>query len=78
MTWEEKLAEERYYAGKEAEEKGMEKGIEKGKREMVVNAIKNQKKLGNSRQDIINSVADFLSIDKEEVAKYYDEEMLVK
>ncbi|MSE00433.1 hypothetical protein GKC47_20000, partial [Bacillus velezensis] len=41
MTWEEKLAEERYYAGKEAEEKGMEKGIEKGKREMVVNAIKN-------------------------------------
>ncbi|WHS04959.1 hypothetical protein O2U01_10030 (plasmid) [Ligilactobacillus salivarius] len=78
MTWEEKLAEERYYAGKEAEEKGMEKGMEKGKREMVVNAIKNQKKLGNSRQDIINSVADFLSIDKEEVAKYYDEEMLVK
>ena len=78
MTWEEKLAEERYYAGKEAEEKGMEKGIEKGKREMVVNAIKNQKKLGNSRQNIINSVADFLSIDKEEVAKYYDEEMLVK
>ena len=45
---------------------------------MVVNAIKNQKKLGNSRQNIINSVADFLSIDKEEVAKYYDEEMLVK
>ena len=78
MTWEEKLAEERYYAGKEAEEKGMEKGMEKGKREMVVNAIKNQKKLGNSRQNIINSVADFLSIDKEEVAKYYDEEMLVK
>ena len=74
MTWEEKLAEERYYAGKEAEEKG----IEKGKREMVVNAIKNQKKLGNGRQDIINSVADFLSIDKEEIAKYYDEEMLVK
>ena len=78
MTWEEKLAEERYYAGKEAEEKGMEKGMEKGKREMVVNAIKNQKKLGNSRQNIINSVADFLSIDTEEVAKYYDEELLVK
>ena len=66
MTWEEKLAEERYYAGK------------KERKELIVNAIKNQEKLGSSRQDIINSVADFLSIDKEEVAKYYDEEMLVK
>ncbi|WHS04951.1 hypothetical protein [Ligilactobacillus salivarius] len=66
MTWEEKLAEERYYAGK------------KERKELIVNAIKNQEKLGNSRQDIINSVADFLSIDKEEVARYYDEEMLVK
>ena len=66
MTWEEKLAEERYYAGK------------KERKELIVNAIKNQEKLGSSRQDIINSVADFLSIDREEVAKYYDEEMLVK
>lgn len=66
MTWEEKLAEERYYAGK------------KERKELIVNAIKNQEKLGSSRQDIINSIADFLSIDKEEVAKYYDEEMLVK
>ena len=66
MTWEEKLAEERYYAGK------------KERKELIVNAIKNQEKLESSRQDIINSVADFLSIDKEEVAKYYDEEMLVK
>lgn len=70
MTWEEKLAEERYYARKEAREKE--------RKELVVNAIRNQEKLGSSRQDIINSVADFLSIDKEEVAKYYDEEMLVK
>ena len=66
MTWEEKLAETAYYAGK------------KERKELIVNAIKNQAKLGNSRQDIINRVAAFLSIDKEEVAKYYDEETLVK
>src|SRR5699024_3873132 len=42
MTWEEKLAEERYYAGKRAKEEA--------RRELVINAIKNQEKLGNSRR----------------------------
>ena len=56
MMWEEKLAEERYYAGKRAKEEA--------RRELVINAIKNQEKLGNSRQDIIDSVATFLGIDK--------------
>lgn len=70
MTWEEKLAEERYYAGKRAKEEA--------RRELVINAIKNQEKLGNSRQDIIDSVATFLGIDKSDVEKCYDELLIKK
>lgn len=73
MTWEEKLAEVEYYTGKKAKEEGREET----KREMIVKAIKNQEKLGNSRQDVINSVATFLDLDKAEVEKYYNE-MLIK
>lgn len=70
MMWEEKLAEERYYAGKRAKEEA--------RRELVINAIKNQEKLGNSRQDIIDSVATFLGIDKSDVEKCYDELLIKK
>ena len=70
MMWEEKLAEERYYAGKRAKEEA--------RRELVINAIKNQEKLGNRRQDIIDSVATFLGIDKSDVEKCYDELLIKK
>ena len=70
MTWEEKLAEVEYYAGKRAKEEA--------KRELIINTIKNQEKLGNSRQDIIDSVATFLGIDKSDVEKYYDELLIKK
>lgn len=70
MTWEEKLAEVEYYAGKRAKEEA--------KRELIINTIKNQEKLGNSRQDIIDSVATFLGIDKSDVEKCYDELLIKK
>src|SRR5699024_4339696 len=68
--YEEKLAKERYNAGKRAKEEA--------RRELVINAIKNQEKLGNSRQDIIDSVATFLGIDKSDVEKCYDELLIKK
>lgn len=45
---------------------------------MIINAIKNQEKLGSSRQDIIDKVATFLGIDKSDAEKCYDELLIKK
>ena len=65
MTWEEKLAEERYYAGKRAKEEE--------RKHNIINSIKKLDKKGYNKEKIINALTAVTDFTEEEISKHYNE-----
>ncbi|MEY8663138.1 Rpn family recombination-promoting nuclease/putative transposase [Ligilactobacillus faecis] len=73
MDYEQNLATERYYARKE----GREEGIQEGQEKVLEKAIKKLISKGYNKEKVIEAVADFNDIERDEVEKIYDK-MFVK
>ena len=61
MTWEEKLAEVEYYAGK------------KERKHNIINSIKKLDKKGYNKEKIIDTLTAVTDFTEEEISKHYDE-----
>lgn len=64
MTWEEKLAEVEYYAGKRAKEEC---------KHNIINSIKKLDKKGYNKEEIIDTLIAVADFTEEKISKHYNE-----
>lgn len=64
MTWEEKLAEVEYYAGKRAKEE---------RKHNIINSIKKLDKKGYNKEEIIDTLIAVADFTEEKISKHYNE-----